>query len=161
MRFRRVPSADVGRRRIFFTALSRARLDERTANARIFSAHCATTMTTTTTNADDAMKRVYALEAKCLALEADAATASSRAREHADALAKAQARFRELDEAKTHALEARDATVRALENKGTRWMWSSRRAADVSFRLASSSQCENSKYNASTPRTRWQSSDTR
>ena len=74
---------------------------------------------TTKSVVDDAMKRVYGLESKCLALEADCARWESLAKENESALDKAKARLSALEVVKTNAIAERDATIRALENRGT------------------------------------------
>lgn len=72
-----------------------------------------------TTTPVDAMLRVYGLESKCLALEADCARWESLAKENESALDKAKARNDALEVVQTNAIAERDATIRALENRGT------------------------------------------
>ena len=72
-----------------------------------------------TTTPVDAMLRVYGLESKCLALEADCARWESLAKENESALDKAKAQNDALEVVQTNAIAERDATIRALENRGT------------------------------------------
>ena len=74
---------------------------------------------TSTPVVDDAMKRVYSLESKCLALEADCARWESLAKENESARDKAKARYDAFELVQTNAIAERDATIRALENRGT------------------------------------------
>jgi len=115
---KRVPVNDVVRRESFIDAIpfvaSRAyRVDEQSYR------HNPAQPVAMTTTPVDAMKLVYGLESKCLALEADCARWESLAKENESALDKAKARNDALEVVQTNAIAERDATIRALENRGT------------------------------------------
>ena len=117
---KRVPADDVVRRASFidtipFVASRAHRVDEQSYRHNPAQPEAMTT----TPVVDDAMKRLYGLESKCLALEADCARWESLAKENESALDKAKTRYDALEVVKSNAIAERDATIRALENRGT------------------------------------------